>query len=64
MVLLFVVYSPWLPHMVFLCHMDAKISILNGELDEEIYMTEPNGFVVKSHKDNVCKLYKSLYSLR
>jgi hypothetical protein len=44
--------------------MDVKTSFLNGELDEEIYMEQPNGFVVDGQEGKVCKLLKSLYGLK
>jgi hypothetical protein len=51
-------------HGLLVHQMDVKIAFLNEELEEEIYMTQPDGFVVKGQEDNVCKLQKSLYDLK
>ena len=40
--------------------MDAKKMLLHGNLEEEIYMKQHEGFVVKGKKDLVCKLKISL----
>eukprot|EP00253_Pinus_taeda_P026593 PITA_26593 len=44
--------------------MDVKTTFLHGDLDEEIYMKQPEGFVVKGKKELVCKLKKSFYGLK
>jgi hypothetical protein len=44
--------------------MDIKTTFLNGELEEEIYMDQPDGFVVNVQEGMVCKLLKSLYGLK
>ena len=44
--------------------MDVKIAFLKGELEEEIYIEQPEGFVVPGKENKVCKLIKSLYGLK
>jgi hypothetical protein len=51
-------------HGLLVHQMNVKTAFLNGELEEEIYMTHPDGFVVKGQEDKVCKLMKSLYGLK
>ena len=47
-----------------LYQMDVKTAFLNGELDEEIYMDQPIGFVTKGQEQKVCKLKRSIYGLK
>ena len=43
--------------------MDVKTAFLHKDLEEEMYMKQPEGFVVKGKKELVCKLKKSMYGL-
>ena len=44
--------------------MDVKTAFLHGDLEETIYMEQPEGFKVQKNKDMVCLLKKSLYGLK
>ncbi|KAK1643583.1 hypothetical protein QYE76_061388 [Lolium multiflorum] len=44
--------------------MDVKTAFLNGDLDEDIYMTQPEGFVVEGKEHLACRLKKSIYGLK
>ena len=49
----------------FIVHqMDVKTAFLNGDLDDEVYMKQPEGFVLPINEKKVCKLVKSLYGLK
>ena len=44
--------------------MDVKTAFLNGSIDSELYMSQPEGFVDTDHPNFVCKLKKSIYGLK
>ena len=48
-------------HDLKIHQMDVKTTFLNGELEEEIYMEQPEGFIVPGKEKKVCRLVKSLY---
>ena len=49
---------------MFVHQMDVHTAFLNGKLDEDIYMCQPEGFEVKGKEDMVCYLHRSLYGLK
>ena len=44
--------------------MDVKTTFLNGKIDEELYIEQPEDFVTNGDKFQVCKLKKALYGLK
>ena len=44
--------------------LDVKTAFLHGELDEKIYIDQPEGFIVPGKENYVCKLKKFLYGLK
>jgi hypothetical protein len=44
--------------------MDWKTTFLNGNLEDEVYMNQPEGFSLKEKEHMVCKLNKSIYGLK
>jgi hypothetical protein len=44
--------------------MDVKTTFLNGEIEEEVYIEQPEGFVVHNEKSHVCTLKKDLHGLK
>jgi hypothetical protein len=44
--------------------MDVKTTFLNGNLTDDVYMTQPKGFVDPKHAGKICKLQKSIYGLK
>eukprot|EP00253_Pinus_taeda_P035085 PITA_35085 len=44
--------------------MDVKSAFLNGDLDEEVYIEKPDGFILGNDPKLVCRLKKALYGLK
>lgn len=44
--------------------MDEKTAFLNGELEEDVYMDRPKGFLATGKEHLMCKLKKSIYGLK
>jgi hypothetical protein len=49
----------WILHQ-----MDVKTTFLNREIEEEVYIEQPDGFVIHEEKSHVCRLKKALYGLK
>nr|GEY86326.1 retrovirus-related Pol polyprotein from transposon TNT 1-94 [Tanacetum cinerariifolium] len=49
---------------MFVYQMDVKIAFLNGDLREEVYVSQPDGFVDPDNPNHVYKLKKALYGLK
>jgi hypothetical protein len=44
--------------------MDVKSTFLNGELEEEVYIEQPEGFQLSENTNYVCKLKRTSYGLK
>lgn len=44
--------------------MDVKTAFLNRTIDDEVYLEQPEGFVIHNAASHVCKLKKALYGLK
>lgn len=45
-------------------HLDVKTAFLYGELEEPIYMKQPQGFIFERREQQVCLLRRSIYGLK
>jgi hypothetical protein len=61
-IIMFLVYSCHKNFKVY--QMDVKSTFLNGDLEEEVYMEQPEGFSLTDNPNYVCKLKKALYGLK
>ena len=51
-------------HNMEVHQMDVNSAYLNGDIDAEIYMKQPEGFIDPNNPHKVCKLRKGLYGLK
>nr|GEU41407.1 zinc finger, CCHC-type [Tanacetum cinerariifolium] len=51
-------------HNLIIHQIDVKTAFLNRELEEEVYINKPLGYVMSGNENKVCKLIKSLYGLK
>ncbi|GJS49315.1 retrovirus-related pol polyprotein from transposon TNT 1-94 [Tanacetum coccineum] len=59
---IFVAYAAHKNMIIY--QMDVKMDFLNGELKEEVYVSQPEGFVDQDNPSHVYKLKKALYGLK
>ncbi|GKD23172.1 retrovirus-related pol polyprotein from transposon TNT 1-94 [Tanacetum coccineum] len=57
-------HSKCLSKILTIYQMDVKMAFLNGELKEEVYVSQPEGFVDQDNPSHVYKLKKALYGLK
>ncbi|GKD34153.1 zinc finger, CCHC-type containing protein [Tanacetum coccineum] len=51
-------------HNLIIHQMDVRTAFLTGKLEEEVYIDQPQGFIMIGNDNKVCKLIKSLYGLK
>ena len=44
--------------------MDVKTTFLNEEIEEEVYIEQPNDFLIHEKESHVCRLKKTMYGLK
>ncbi|KAI3669699.1 hypothetical protein L6452_41042 [Arctium lappa] len=59
LILTLAAYHEWEVH-----HLDVKSAFLHGELKEEVYVTQPEGFMKPENENKVYRLVKALYGLK
>ncbi|GJZ88924.1 retrovirus-related pol polyprotein from transposon TNT 1-94 [Tanacetum coccineum] len=59
---IFLAFAAYMNVVVY--QMDVKTAFLNGNLREEVYVSQPDGFVVPDNPNHMYKLKKALYGLK
>lgn len=59
LVLALTVHAGWEVH-----HFDMKSAFLNGDIKEEVFVYQPEGYIIEGEEDRVYKLKKALYGLK
>ncbi|GKC26687.1 retrovirus-related pol polyprotein from transposon TNT 1-94 [Tanacetum coccineum] len=59
---IFIAYAAHINMTIF--QMDVKTTFLNGNLKEEVYVSQPGGFIDQDHSTHVFRLKKALYGLK
>ena len=44
--------------------MDVRSTLLNGFLEDEVYVKQPSGYEIYGNEDKICKINKALYGLK
>ena len=44
--------------------MDVKTTFLNGKIEHEVFLEQPDGFILHNKGTHVCKLRKALYGIK
>jgi histone deacetylase 1/2 len=45
-------------------HLNVKITFISGDIQEQVYMIQPQGFVEFAHEDKICLLLKTIHGLK
>nr|GEV75248.1 retrovirus-related Pol polyprotein from transposon TNT 1-94 [Tanacetum cinerariifolium] len=59
---IFIAYGAQKSFLIY--QVDVKTAFLNGPLKEEVYVTQPDGFIDHDHSEKVYHLRKALYGLK
>ena len=58
------IYALAIENDLILRQLDVSTAFLNGDIEEEIFMEQPEKFIKKGFENKVCKLNKAIYGLK